>query len=105
MGQGTSQHLTTVKDALSPNVTCWDVPCPISYALVKRPTDVITRPMISQVCCCPDSGGRDARLQLEGCNSKLLARQASDQYRQRLAGGRQHKLAAIPIQFEAPRLR
>src|SRR6185436_7036818 len=44
MGQGTSQHLTTVKDALSLSVTCWDVPCPMSNALVKRPTDAMIPP-------------------------------------------------------------
>src|SRR5678809_1615147 len=59
MGQGTSQHLTTVKDALSPNVTYWDVPFPMSHAPVKRPTDVT----IPQVCEYPDSGGHDASRQ------------------------------------------
>src|SRR5678815_3174496 len=58
MGQGTSQHLTTVKNALSPSVTCWDVPCPMSYALVKRPTNV----MIPQVCECPESEGAARRM-------------------------------------------
>src|SRR5678815_2409268 len=56
MGQGTSQHVSLVESATFTVVKCWDVPCPTSYALVKRPTDVITRPMIPQLC--PDSGGR-----------------------------------------------
>jgi hypothetical protein len=39
MGQGTSQHLTFGESASFTVVKCWDVPCPMSHALVKRPAD------------------------------------------------------------------
>jgi hypothetical protein len=51
IGHGTRDNPTRdIGESASFTVAkCWDVPCPMSYALVKRPADV----MIPQARCCP----------------------------------------------------